>query len=187
MSLSLVLHTLGSTSVSHCRFMLARIASTSMRCIFGNEHVIKEKELFFSSFFFYCWTASQSSDTRLFTPWYIHSSKKKLYIQWRLRWRLFYHDVVVCSFFSFLRFFLFFFSFFCFIWLFYSGVSSTASVTPEEKKASWWEQRRRRRKRRRIFSIFCSFAFGTALSVLCLGKERSDKNDKRGEEKTEGK
>jgi len=30
-----------------------------------------------------------------------------------------------------------------------------------------------------MFSIFCSFAFGAALSVLCLGKERNDKNDKR--------
>jgi hypothetical protein len=53
LSFSLVLHTLGSMSVSHCRFMLACTANTSMRCIFGNEHVIKEKELFFSFFFLY--------------------------------------------------------------------------------------------------------------------------------------
>jgi hypothetical protein len=30
-----------------------------------------------------------------------------------------------------------------------------------------------------MFSIFCSFAFDAALSVLCLGKERNDKNNKR--------
>jgi hypothetical protein len=75
LSLSLLLHTLGSMSVSHCRFMHACIANTSVRCTFGNEHVIKEKKLFF--IFFYCKTASQSSNTRLFTPWYIHSLEKK--------------------------------------------------------------------------------------------------------------
>jgi arginine exporter protein ArgO len=46
LSVSLVLYTLGSMSVSHCRFMLACIANTSVRCIFGNEHVIKEKNFF---------------------------------------------------------------------------------------------------------------------------------------------
>ena len=30
-----------------------------------------------------------------------------------------------------------------------------------------------------MFSIFCSFAFGAALSFLCRGNERSKKNDKR--------
>jgi len=54
LSVSFVLHTLGSILlVSHCRFMLACMANTSVRCLFGNEHVIKEKKkkiLFFSFF-----------------------------------------------------------------------------------------------------------------------------------------
>lgn len=42
-------HTLGSMSVSHCRFMHACPANTSVRCTLGNEHVIKEKKLFLLS------------------------------------------------------------------------------------------------------------------------------------------
>ena len=72
-----LLHTLGSMPVSHCRFMHACIANTSVRCIFGNEHVNKEKKVFLSFFFLRCKTARQSSSTRLFTPWYIHSFKKR--------------------------------------------------------------------------------------------------------------
>jgi len=98
---SLVLYTLGSMSVSHCRFMLACIANTSVRCIFGNEHVIKEKN-FFS--FFFCWKASQSSDTRLHTLIHPLISKKLYTMTTVLLWCSRIH-------FFFLPAFLFFFLF----------------------------------------------------------------------------
>lgn len=110
----------------------------------------------------------------------ISCRQKRICIQWR---RVYHHVVDAISFFFFvLSAFHFFFLlsfFFCFIWLFCSGVNSIASVTLGKKRLD--DERRRRRKR--IFSIFCSFAFGTALSLLCLGRERSDKNDKKEKKK----
>jgi hypothetical protein len=80
---SLCLSLLCCTPWGVCRYLIVVSCLHALRAqawdAYSEMNMLLKKRNFFFLLLFYCWTASQSSDTRLFTPWYIHSSKKKLY------------------------------------------------------------------------------------------------------------